>query len=101
MSLWLKIAVLCLFLLVHGTATWRRLYYKYERIDMITHLLGGLALGAFIKDLEIGFAIIFGWEILEMALVRENRAAFRENPWNKASDLFFSAVGYYFGIEFF
>jgi hypothetical protein len=100
MSLGIKMAALAVFLFVQGLAHWRKWYYRYQRIDMLTHFLGGLALGAFLKDFEAAIALIVAWEFLEMLLVRENRKAFREKPLNKASDLFLGVLGYTFGLEF-
>jgi len=66
---------------------------------MITHFLGGLVLGAFVKDWQIAIALIVGWEVLETLLITGHRRAFRENPLNKLSDLFFGIMGYFFGFE--
>jgi hypothetical protein len=96
-----KVALLAIFIIVQAMAHWRRWYYRYQRIDMLTHFLGGLVVGAFLKDFEIAIALIFAWEAVETLLVRENREAFRENPLNKISDLFFGFLGFYFGFEFF
>ena len=101
MSFELKFAILGIFLIVHLTAHWKKWYYTEPRIDMVTHLLGGLALGAFLKDFEVAIALIIGWEIFETLLIKENRQAFRENPLNKVSDLFFGIIGFAFGFEFF
>ena len=95
-----QIASIAIFLIIHGTAHWQKWYYKYPRIDMITHFFGGLALGAFIKDWQIALALIIAWELLEMLLVKENREAFKERPLNKLSDLFFGIIGFMFGLEF-
>ncbi len=100
MGLELKLATLAVFLFVQGLAHRGRWYYRYQRIDMLTHFLGGLVVGAFLKDFEIAIVLIVAWEILEMLLVRENREAFRERPLNKISDLFFGILGYYFGFDF-
>ncbi|MDP6670506.1 MAG: hypothetical protein QGI60_01680 [archaeon] len=100
MSFELKLAALAVFLIVHGVAHFKGWYYTPERVDMLTHFLGGLALGGFLKDYEIAVPIIFGWEFFEMLLVRESRAAFKENPFNKISDLFFGILGFAFGFEF-
>ena len=52
-SLEIKLAVLAIFLITHGIASWKKWYYKKPSVDTITHFLGGLALSAFVKDWEI------------------------------------------------
>lgn len=96
----LKLASLVVFLIVHGVVHFKGWYYDYERVDMLTHFLGGLALGAFLKDYEIAIALFVGWEFFEMLLVRESRDSFKEDPLNKISDVFFGVIGFAFGFEF-
>ena len=99
MNYWPKFAVAFIFLFVHWTARNRGWYYTHARIDMLTHLLGGLTLGAFLKDIEVSVLLIFSWELIEMILVRKERTAFKENPLNKLSDLFFGLLGFIIGFE--
>ena len=94
-----KIAALAAFLIVHFTAHFKGWYYSKPQIDMLTHLLGGLVLGAFVKDAVFAITLIIAWELMEMLLVREKRETFKEKPLNKISDLLFGIVGYYFGFE--
>ncbi len=101
MGIEIKVAVLLIFLIVHIVAHYKNWYYKYERIDMLTHFLGGLALGAFIKSYEVSIALIIAWEAMEHLLITEKRQAFREDPLNKLSDLFFGILGFIFGFDFF
>lgn len=89
-----KILVLAVFLAVHCIASWKKWYYKRPEIDTITHFLGGLAVGAFIKDWAIAMALIIGWEFLEMLLVSRHWKAFRETPWNKVRDFLLGVLGF-------
>jgi hypothetical protein len=97
--LWVKLSVLAIFLLVHGIASWRKWYYKKPEIDMLTHFLGGLALSAFLKDMQIAFALIVAWEILEVLLIKEGKKAFREKPLNKLRDVAMGMIGYIVGLD--
>ncbi len=96
---WVKLSVVAVFLVVHGLASWKKWYYSRPEIDMLTHFLGGLALGAFVKDWSVGFALIIAWEALEVLLIRENRRAFREHPLNKARDVLIGSLGFLFGVD--
>jgi len=97
--LWVKFLFLAIFLAAHALASWKKWYYKKPEIDTITHILGGLVLGAFIKDWTVGFALIIAWEAMEVLLIRENRRAFREAPLNKARDIIVGAIGFLFGLD--
>jgi len=94
-----KFAVLAVFLLAHGFASWKKWYYTKPEIDMITHFLGGLAVSAFIKDWYIAIALIIGWDILEMLLVNKRWKMFRESPMNKARDIAIGTLGFLLGVD--
>ncbi len=94
-----KFFVLAIFLLAHGIAAWRKWYYSKPSVDTITHFLGGLAVGAFIKDWSVAIALILGWEFLEMLLVSKNWKAFREKPLNKVRDVLMGLLGYFIGVD--
>jgi len=94
-----KFVVLAVFLVVHGFASWKKLYYTKPNIDMITHFLGGLAVSAFIKDWYIAIALIIGWDILEMLLVNKRWKMFRESPMNKARDIAIGTLGFLLGVD--
>ncbi len=98
-SLEIKIAVLVIFLLAHGIAAWKKWYYSKPSVDTITHFLGGLAVGAFIKDWSVAIALILGWEFLEMLLVSKNWKEFREKPLNKVRDVLIGLLGYFIGVD--
>jgi len=93
-----KFAALIIFLAVHLVANWKKWYYTRQGIDMITHFLGGLVLGAFIRDSAVAVALILGWEFLEMALVSKHWHAFRETPANKIRDVLLGLLGYVIGF---
>ncbi len=97
--LWVKLLVVAIFLLVHGIASWQKWYYKKPEIDMLTHFLGGLALSAFLKDLQTALALIVAWEILEVLLIKEGKKAFREKPLNKLRDVAIGMIGYIVGVD--
>jgi hypothetical protein len=94
-----KFIVTVLFLLVHGLASYYRWYEKRPAIDMITHFLGGLFLGVWIKVWLVAFALIIGWEFLEMCLVTKYWKAFRETPINKVFDVLFGLLGYFIAVD--
>jgi len=94
-----KILILAIFLATHAISSWKKWYYKRPQIDMITHFLGGLAVGAFIKDWAIAIALIFAWEFLEMLIVSRHWRAFRETPWNKIRDVLFGLLGYFIAVN--
>ncbi len=98
-SLEIKVAVLVIFLVAHSIAAWKKWYYKKPSVDTITHLLGGLALSAWVKDWAVAIAIIIGWEFLEMALVSKHWHAFREKPLNKVRDVLMGLLGFAFGVD--
>ncbi len=101
MALELKVALAALFIIVHSVAHTKGWYYRFPRVDMLTHFIGGLVVGAFIKDFEIAIALIVVWEFIEMVLVSQRSSQFKEDPLNKLSDVFFGFVGFVFGFEFF
>ena len=94
-----KFIVLGIFLLAHGIAAKMGWYHRKPSVDTITHFLGGLAVSAFIKDWTVAFALIIGWEVLEMLLVSEHWKAFRETPLNKARDILMGLFGYFIGVD--
>lgn len=96
-----KLIILAIFLTVHLFASERGWYYKHTSVDVITHFLGGLTLGAFLKELPIAFGLIFLWELLEAALSKPDKLRFKESPLNKARDILSSTLGYLIGFFYF
>jgi len=96
-----KIILLVLFLAAHIIASWKKWYDKRPVVDTITHFLGGLVLGAFLKDWMVAVAIIVGWEIFEMLLVSKHWRSFRETPLNKIRDVLFGLLGFIISLGIF
>ena len=100
-TLEIKFAILGIFLITHFTAFYKKWYYTNPHIDTITHFLGGLAVGAFIKDWAIAIALIIAWEFLEMLMVSKYWLAFRETPINKVQDVLFGLLGFFIAVDVF
>ncbi len=97
----IKFTILAVFLITHFTAFYKKWYYTRPQIDTITHFLGGLAVGAFIKDWSIAIALIIVWEFLEMLMVSKYWRAFRETPFNKVQDALFGLLGFFIAVNVF
>ena len=97
----IKFAILAVFLIAHFAAFYKKWYYKRPQIDTITHFLGGLAVGAFVKDWGVAIALIVGWELLEILMVSKYWNAFRETPLNKVQDGLFGLLGFFIAVDVF
>ena len=96
-----KFIILLIFLGAHLFVSKKGWYYKYASVDVLTHFLGGLTLGAFLKDHTIAVGLIFLWELLEAVLSRPEKLKFKESAWNKARDVLSSLLGYLIGFFYF
>jgi len=83
-----------LFAIVQTYASLARLYEKYPSVDMLTHFLGGLALGALVKDFVLAVSIILIWEALEIVLIKPGKPTYRETLENKIRDGIITLVGW-------
>lgn len=99
MGLEIKIAAAAVFLTVHSIAHFKGWYKTKPNIDMVTHFLGGFALGGLLKSWEIAIILFLGWEVIEMLVASGSRGTWKESTLNKVSDLFFGILGFYFGME--
>ncbi len=88
------IDILFVFLVVHFTSDYFKLYQKTTYIDIVTHFIGGLALGFFIKDFTFAFVLLIAWEALEVLLIRRGSEKFKETWQNKVRDLFAGFAGW-------
>ena len=97
----IKFTILGIFLITHFTAFYKKWYYTRPHIDTITHFLGGLTVGAFIKDWSIAIALIIAWEFLEMLMISKYWRAFRETPINKIQDVLGGFLGFFIAGDIF
>jgi len=88
------------FIAIHCAANKYNWYQNFPYVDIVTHFLGGLILGMFVKELVLGLGLVFLWELFEALLVKESRDKFKESPMNKLRDVLIGLAGFLIGVDF-
>ena len=92
--------IILIFVIAHLTAVIMKWYETYPDVDVITHFLGGMALGVLVKDVTIAIFVIIVWEIIEIILSRPGIPTFNEKLPNKVRDGIIGFAGWAIVVVF-
>jgi hypothetical protein len=92
--------IILVFAIVHLTAVIMEWYNTYPDVDVITHFLGGMALGILVKNVALAVALILLWEVIEIVLSRPWKKEFNETLPNKVRDVIIGFAGWAIVVVF-